>query len=89
MYKFNSISNEIRLCLRTVGSFLFGVLVGRNSTNNPIATKMQRNLHKILYLLPTTKTINASLYYNQQDFITIFRHMLYLFATLVHGVNNN
>lgn len=42
--------------LRTVDSFLFGVLVGRNSTNNPIATKMQRNLHKI-YLLPTAKRL--------------------------------
>lgn len=59
--------------LKTVDSFLFGVLVGRNSTNNPIATKMQRNLHKILYLLPTTKTINASLYSNQQHFITIIQ----------------
>lgn len=42
--------------LRTVDSFLFGVLVGRNSTNNQIATEMQRNLHKI-YLLPTTKRL--------------------------------
>lgn len=62
--------------LRTVDSFLFGVPVGRNSTNNPIATKMQWNLRKILYLLPTTKTINASIYYNQQHFITIFRHVV-------------
>lgn len=44
--------------LITVDSFLFGVLIDRHSTNNPKTTKMQRKLYEIVYLIPTTKTIN-------------------------------
>lgn len=77
--------------LITVDSFLFGVLIDRNSTNNPKATKMQRKLYEIVYLLPTTKTILIRVFtcinslLQPTTFIITIQTSIILFATLVHG----